>query len=176
MIYNTINSIKNTKINKINVVIGTLKNDNVFNGRLNKHYLNVIPLLNSIFQMKYKIMLNYELYDVNNIFIKNNNKIYVKSSKTIDYKINNNYLILYNQENTKPLIEFNCMKNYYNVKEYKSLIWSFDDEEINIICKVFQDYINIELQINNKKKLYKAEKILNIFDKILSQLELNNNE
>lgn len=171
---NFINSINIKSGNNIKIVFGKLEDNILFNSRIDYTNLNIIPLLTSFFNTNYKIFKKYELYDINNILIKDQYKSINNRIICINYSVHNNYLIKYENIIKDPLITFNCMKKYCNYKKYVALVWDFPSNHYNICCNIFNNYITLEINIYGFNNLNNIIKKIHIFNKILSKIEFNN--
>lgn len=180
--------------NSIKIYYGTKNINNVlsdkgdiFNSKIKISYINtLVPLITSLMCVKYKLYKKYKLYGLNNVIsvniCDNKENINVTNEKCIDYDINNKCVVMLNNEENKALIDFECSKIYYNVENYLSYEWMINNDKNNgcnnckIICDVFTSYIMLRMEVNelnNVNKIEKNKNAINIFEKILSQLDLS---
>lgn len=161
------NKIKNNNfsLNILSFYFGKKINDEIFNSsKKNKEILDIIPLINSLFNSdikEFNISENKNIYfseDIYNIKKTNNNKeINLFTRELLDYKVfelpfeNNNYDLLIKETLLKKKNKylFNC-DLVYNYKEYYTeLEWIFSFN-LKLIVKVFKNSYSLYVETNDK--------------------------
>ena len=175
-----------SSLNILSFCFGKKKNDEIFNSsKKNKHILDIIPLINSLFNLdikEFNISENKNIYlneDIYNIKTKQNKKTFSLYNKyVLDYDIyelpfrdnNNDLLIKEHLINHKKSYLFNC-DSVYNYKEYyNELEWVFSFN-LKLIIKVFKDsyslYLETEDKLFSNNDIKKIKIFLDNIEKIL---------
>jgi hypothetical protein len=164
--------IDKSELNEIIITIGKNLDKNVFDMRLDIEYMNLIPLITSIFEVNYNIekitkfcyldktlissrnltdnyiinKYNYNMFVDNKISITRNNLIYHKN-----YLLDKNYIkpyIMIKFLNNEKYDYFQNSKNYNHYSNYLRYVWSLDNIKMKIVLNIYNNYLIFELIID----------------------------
>jgi hypothetical protein len=185
-----INTLPCNKGNKIIILVGNRIEDKIFNCKRDYGNFNIIPLITSLFETRYRLYQIDEYFHLDSkLEITNSlqNKIQNKAhtiNKLIQYNIqnigNSDILAKFIKEDKHSLIDFVCSDNYNHLQNFTRIIWNLN-KEVKIHLDIFKEYQQLYLVINLKenvkiipeRKKY-IDDILDLLGKLISYLDLNN--